>query len=345
MKNLLISILALFAVTAHAADPGKDYRVQAHQFRMAVLEDFYQAIGYTPPIVAAYISANGTTWSPWNSVIAGGQIGYTPTNKVALYCQATATSAWAPCNPGGGTAIPSGPAGGDLGGTYPNPTVTGSHIVSGTINGASIGATTPSTGSFTTIVTTGNITTSSGATVAAGIFTSASVGSTFGNYNASGNVISYGLAVSTPAMTLNATNGGFTGPLAVFQEAGVTRGQLTNNGSYSGPGVIFTGTAPTMVAGAAAGTAPTCTSITGTNAAFVISCTTGTAPTTGTLATITFNGTLPTAPQGCSLTPRNAAASLVTLPFTTAPSTTTWTIGIATALVLSTTYSWSGVCI
>jgi len=51
--------------------------------------------------------------------------------------------------------------------------------------------------------------------------------------------------------------------------------------------------APTMAAGAAAGTSPTCTSVTGNNNSMVISCTTGTATTaSATLATITFNGTL-----------------------------------------------------
>lgn len=107
-----------------------------------------------------------------------------------------------------------------------------------------------------------------------------------------------------------------------------------------------TGTTPTMAAGAAAGTTPTCTTVAGTNVAGVITCTTGTATTTGILSTITFNGTLATAPQGCQLTPRTAlTAPAATSVFTTAPTTTTWTVSVATALTASTAYSWYYTCI
>lgn len=129
-----------------------------------------------------------------------------------------------------------------------------------------------------------------------------------------------------------------------------TSGSATFNNSLGFGGTLFatSTTAPTMAAGAAAGTSPTCTSVTGNNNTMVLSCTTGTSTTaSGTLATITFNAALSPVPKGCSLTPRNAISAIAPNDvYTTAPSSTTFTIAVGTtALSASTAYSWSVICL
>ena len=144
-----------------------------------------------------------------------------------------------------------------------------------------------------------------------------------------------------------------TGKIASISSIGVGffANGLTVNGpasvaNLSAPLIIPTGGGPTMAPGAAAGTSPTCTTVAGHNQSFVVSCTTGTATTTGTLATVTFSSALSAAPAGCQLTPRNAiSAPAMTSVYTTAPSTTTFTLAVSTALTASTAYSWSVICL
>jgi hypothetical protein len=111
--------------------------------------------------------------------------------------------------------------------------------------------------------------------------------------------------------------------------------------------VIASGSAPAIANGGSAGTSAGTPSVTGANMAGVITVTTGTSPgSAGTLATVAFSGTLATAPQGCSLMARNAAAASATgTVYTTAPTTTGWSIAVGgTALGAASVYSWSYVC-
>jgi len=104
------------------------------------------------------------------------------------------------------------------------------------------------------------------------------------------------------------------------------------------------GTAPTIAAGAGAGTSPT-VSITGTDTNGTISVTAGVTPSaSGTVVTITFNSAWGTAPKTVILTPANSATALLsgaTMVYAGGISTTVWTITSGTAaLVATTVYQW-----
>ena len=150
---------------------------------------------------------------------------------------------------------------------------------------------------------------------------------------------SYAIAVNTNTSITNAFINGnnFNGnTVKAYDMIGTISGFSVNNQDGT----------PTVANGAAAGTSPGTPTITGNNQRGTVSVTTGTAPTSGILETVTFGGGLAIAPNGCSLTPQNAAAAqAAALFYATAPSTTAWTISIVgSGLTASTAYSWSYAC-
>jgi hypothetical protein len=93
--------------------------------------------------------------------------------------------------------------------------------------------------------------------------------------------------------------------------------------------VVAGGSAPAASAGAAAGSSPTGISVAGGDLGGTVNITTGTGPSTGSLVTVTFAQAFAASPR-IVVTPSNSA-SAVLQPYIAARSTTSFTIGVATA--------------
>lgn len=127
----------------------------------------------------------------------------------------------------------------------------------------------------------------------------------------------------------------------------VTTTAISNSATVSSLRFRPTGaTAPTIAAGAGSGSAlnAAVSILAGSNNTVgQITCVTGATPTAGAvIATITFNGSVSPSPMVAMLQAANAnAATFMVNVFTTAPSTTTWTITSGTVpLTAALTYIW-----
>ncbi len=112
---------------------------------------------------------------------------------------------------------------------------------------------------------------------------------------------------------------------------GIVNGDLTVKNK-----IVTNGATPTIAAGAAAGTGAT-VSVTGNDISGVITITTGTSPTSGTLATLTFALPYATAPR-VTLSANNASAAQLTN--YVASTTTNFTLSTPATPVASTTYTF-----
>jgi len=168
-------------------------------------------------------------------------------------------------------------------------------------------------------------------------------------------------AISASAITSGTINAarlpvfgasGSTHSPGIVPDPGPTAGStrfLREDGTFAVPaggGSSSSGT-PTIAVGAAAGTGASAT-VSGNNINGVITLITGTSTVPlATLVTITFNGSVATPPQGCLLMPRNPnAAGQVAMIYTTAPSSTSWTVAASGGPLAPSTnsYQWSYQC-
>lgn len=163
------------------------------------------------------------------------------------------------------------------------------------------------------------------------------------------SVGSYAGTVAAPANGLIVSGSvgvGSASPVGLLSVGASNQFQVDGSGDVTARQIVGSGVAPTVVAGSGAGTGASAT-IAGTTISGVISLTTGTSTaSSANVANVAWTLSATTAPQGCSLMPRNAAAAAATgTVFTGAPGASGWAVNAgASALAASTSYSWSYQC-
>jgi hypothetical protein len=160
---------------------------------------------------------------------------------------------------------------------------------------------------------------------------------------------SYAGTVAAPANGLIVSGSlgvGTATPAGLLSVGSANQFQVDGFGDVGARQIVGTGATPTVSASSGAGTGANAT-ISGTLISGVVSLTTGTGTATSSAA-LNVGWTLSsgTAPQGCSLMPRNAAAAAASgTIYTGAPSGSGWTVNVGTtALAASTSYAWSYQC-
>lgn len=220
----------------------------------------------------------------------------------------------------GGTT-PTGPAGGDLGGTYPNPTALKTNGVSfgtaATVNTGTSGATIPL---FNGTNTWAGVQTYTSDIVATGIKSQG--GGTNGadiELPSTGAVLSRNTADANPALVVQNTNTSNTGNVVNFKFGATTVASLANTGNFTATLFSTTtncanGASPAVCAAAPDGAVAIPT---GTNPTLVVNTTAVTANSRITLtvddsltiASTTCNSTLATLAGGMAITARTAGTS------------------------------------